>query len=178
MTASGGSHRTIEAIAAAATGPLCLGLYLFPERERTLALVRRAEAAGCRAIALTVDSPRFGRKERSLRTEDDFDWPEAGNLAGLPPPTLPWVRGAPATWADVDWLRTITVLPILLKGILTAEDAAIAPPEASKGSSSPTMAAGSSTARPHRSRFCPRSLKRSARRSKSCSTAASAPART
>ena len=128
MTASGGSHRTIEAIAAAATGPWpCLGaLPYFPERERTLALVRRAEAAGCRAIALTVDSPRFGRKERSLRTEDDFDWPEAGNLAGLPPPTLPWVRGAPATWADVDGLRSITALPILLKGILTAEDAAIA----------------------------------------------------
>jgi 4-hydroxymandelate oxidase len=126
MVAPGGSHRTFEDIAAATGAPLWLGLYLFPERERTLALVRRAEAAGCRAIVLTVDSPRFGRKERSLRTEDDFDWPENGNLAGLPPPTLPWFRGAPATWADVDWLRSITRLPILLKGILTAEDAAIA----------------------------------------------------
>ncbi len=126
MVAGSGSTRTIEQIAASATGPLWLQLYLYPERERTLALVRRAEAAGCRAIALTVDSPRFGRKERSLRTEDDFDWPESGNLAGLPPPTLPWARGAPATWADVDWLRSITPLPILLKGILTAEDAAIA----------------------------------------------------
>jgi|SRR5580658_589094 4-hydroxymandelate oxidase len=121
--AASGSNRPI---AAAAGGPLWLQLYLYPERERTLALVRRAEAAGCRAIALTVDSPRFGRKDRSLRTEDEFDWPELGNLAGLPPPTLPWLRGAPATWADVDWLRTITRLPILLKGILTAEDASIA----------------------------------------------------
>jgi isopentenyl diphosphate isomerase/L-lactate dehydrogenase-like FMN-dependent dehydrogenase len=126
MTAPGGSHRTIEDIAAAATGPLWLGLYLFPERERSLALVRRAEAVGCLAVVLTVDSPRFGLKERSLRTEDDFDWPDSGNLAGLPPPTLPWVRGAPATWADVDWLRSQTALPILLKGILTAEDAALA----------------------------------------------------
>jgi isopentenyl diphosphate isomerase/L-lactate dehydrogenase-like FMN-dependent dehydrogenase len=126
MVAGSSSNRTIEEIAAAATGPLWLQLYLYPERERTLALVRRAETAGYLAIALTVDSPRFGRKERSLRTEDDFDWPEAGNLAGLPPPTLPWFRGAPATWADVDWLRSITPLPILLKGILTAEDAQIA----------------------------------------------------
>jgi len=126
MTASSGSHRTIEDIAAAATGPLWLQLYLFPERERSLAMVRRAEAAGCLAIVLTVDAPRFGRKDRSLRTEDDFDWPENGNFAGLPPPTLPWVRGAPATWADVDWLHGVTRLPILLKGILTAEDAVLA----------------------------------------------------
>ena len=126
MVASSGSNRTIEAIAAAATGPLWLQLYLYPERERTLALVRRAEAAGCLAIALTVDSPRFERKERTLRSEDQFDWPEAGNLAALPAPTLPWLRGAPATWNDVDWLRSITPLPILLKGILTAEDAEIA----------------------------------------------------
>jgi len=126
MVAASGSNRTIEEIAAAASGPLWLQLYLYPERERTLALVRRAEAAGCSAIALTVDSPRFGLKDRSLRTEDEFDWPESGNLSGLPPPTLPWARGAPATWADVDWLRGLTRLPVLLKGILTGEDAAIA----------------------------------------------------
>jgi 4-hydroxymandelate oxidase len=126
MVAVSGSSRTIEAIAAAATGPLWMQLYLFPERERSQALVRRAEAAGCGAIVLTVDSPRFGRKERTLRTEDDFDWPESANLAGLPPPTIQPPRGAPATWADVDWLRSITKLPIVLKGLLTAEDAAMA----------------------------------------------------
>ena len=126
MVASGRSNRTIEDIAAAAGAPLWMQLYLFPERERSLALVRRAEAAGCRAVVLTVDSPRFGRKERSLRTEDLFDWPEAGNLAGLPPPTLPEVRGAPATWADVDWLQSETKLPLVLKGVLTGEDASIA----------------------------------------------------
>ena len=126
MVAPGRSNRTIEAIAAAACGPLWMQLYLFPERERTLALVRRAEAAGCRAVVLTVDSPRFGRKERSLRTEDEFDWPALGGPAGLPTPTAPEVRGAPATWADVDWLMSATPLPLVLKGILTAEDAATA----------------------------------------------------
>ncbi|HWD66434.1 MAG TPA: alpha-hydroxy acid oxidase, partial [Caulobacteraceae bacterium] len=126
MVASSRSNRTIEDIAAAATGPLWLQLYLFPERERTLALVRRAEAAGCGALVLTADSPRFGRKEQSLRTENEFDWPEAGNLAGLPPATKRPVRGAPATWEDLDWLRDVTRLPIVLKGVLTAEDAAMA----------------------------------------------------
>ncbi|HVM99310.1 MAG TPA: alpha-hydroxy acid oxidase [Caulobacteraceae bacterium] len=126
IVAPSGSNRTIEEIAAAATAPLWLQLYLYPERERTLALVRRAEAAGCRAIMLTADSPRFGRKERSLRTEDQFDWPEHGNLAGLPPARLPFVRGAPATWADVDWLQSETPLPLVLKGVLTGEDATIA----------------------------------------------------
>ncbi len=127
MVASTGSNRTIEEIAAAATGPLWLQLYLFAERPRTTALVRRAEDSGCRAIVLTVDSPRWGRKERSLRSEDEFDWPAPANLAGLPPATMETPHGgAPVTWADLDWLRTITPLPIVLKGILTAEDAAIA----------------------------------------------------
>jgi 4-hydroxymandelate oxidase len=133
LVVSGLSTRTLEEVASATRGPLWLQLYLFPERERSLALVRRAEAAGCRAIVLTVDSPRFGFKERTLRTEDDVDWPQNGNLAGLPPATLPWVRGGPATWADVDWLREITALPIVLKGILTAEDAAIAAQRGAQG---------------------------------------------
>lgn len=126
MVANMTSARTIEDIAAAATGPLWLQLYLFPERERTLALVRRAEAAGCGALVLTADSPRFGRKEQSLRSENEFDWPEAGNLAGLPPATKPPIRGAPATWEDLDWLRGVSRLPIVLKGVLTGEDAAMA----------------------------------------------------
>ena len=126
MVASGGSNQTVEAIAAAASAPLWQQIYLFPERRRSEALARRAEAAGCRAIVLTVDAPLFGRKERSLRTEGEFEWPDSANLAGLPPPTIKPPRGAPATWADVDWLMTITGLPIVLKGLLTAEDAAMA----------------------------------------------------
>ena len=85
MVAATSSNRSIEEIAAAATGPLWLQLYLFADRARTLALVRRAEAAGCGAIVLTVDAPRWGLKERSLRSEDDFAWPALGNYAELPP---------------------------------------------------------------------------------------------
>lgn len=126
MVASSSSSRPIEEIAAAASGPLWLQLYLFHDRPRTLSLVRRAEFAGCRALVLTVDAPRWGCKERSLRSEDQIEWPAPGNLAGLPPATNGPPDGAPATWADLDWLRTATRLPIVLKGILTAEDAATA----------------------------------------------------
>jgi 4-hydroxymandelate oxidase len=44
----------------------------------------------------------------------------------LPPGTREYPDGAPATWADVEWLRRLTKLPIVLKGILTAEDAVLA----------------------------------------------------
>jgi 4-hydroxymandelate oxidase len=125
LVASTSSSRPIEEIAAAATGPVWFQLYLFSDRERSQTMVRRAEATGCRAIVLTVDSPRWGRKERSLRTEHDLPW-ENGNLRALPPSRLEYPDGAPATWADVEWLRRLTHLPIVLKGILTAEDAVLA----------------------------------------------------
>ncbi len=125
LVASTSSSRPIEEIAAAATCPVWFQLYLFRDRDRSQTMIRRAEATGCRAIVLTVDSPRWGRKERSLRTEEDLPW-RNGNLSALPPAKLEYPDGAPATWADVEWLRTLTNLPIVLKGILTAEDAALA----------------------------------------------------
>ncbi|HEV2703648.1 MAG TPA: alpha-hydroxy acid oxidase [Steroidobacteraceae bacterium] len=122
LIASTSSSRSIEEIAGAATCPLWFQLYLFRDRDRSAAMVKRAEATGCRAIALTVDAPRWGRKERSLRTEDALPW-RIGNLEALPPTKFEYPDGAPATWADVAWLRKFTKLPIVLKGILTAEDA-------------------------------------------------------
>jgi 4-hydroxymandelate oxidase len=126
MIAASGSSRTIEDIAAAARGPLSLQLYFYADRPSTLALVGRAEAAGCRAIALTVDSARWGRKERSLRTVGQYDWPAAANDAGRLMPAAPPTDGAPVTWDDLAWLRRETRLPIVLKGVVTAEDARLA----------------------------------------------------
>lgn len=126
MVASTSSSRTIEEITAAAEGPIWFQLYLFRDRARSAAMVERAQAAGCRAIVLTVDAPRWGRKERSWRSEAELAWPEPANVAGLPPGRDEYLDGAPATWADVEWLREVTTLPIVLKGILTAEDAVMA----------------------------------------------------
>ena len=126
MVASTETSCSLEAIAAAATGPLWYQLYIyhghldFAER-----LVHRAEAAGYQAIVLTVDAPRWGRMERSLRAgELDSQSLEAGNFAGegVTPP----VEAAALSWDVLQWLRSVTSLPIILKGLLRADDASMA----------------------------------------------------
>ena len=77
-------------------------------------LVERAVAAGYSAIVVTVDLPEVGRRERDLRT--GFETPAS----------LSDVTDNSLTWRDLEWLRGHTALPILVKGILTAEDAVLA----------------------------------------------------
>jgi isopentenyl diphosphate isomerase/L-lactate dehydrogenase-like FMN-dependent dehydrogenase len=118
------STRPIEDIGKAATGPFWFQLYVQDNcGPQTEALIRRAEAAGCSAIALTVDLAVPGRRERELRTLLDTSILRPGNFpdgpsAAPPPVTL--------TWRDIAWLRRTTKLPIALKGIMTAEDARLA----------------------------------------------------
>ena len=105
-------------------GPLWFQLYLQPDRGATRALVRRAEAAGCEAIVLTVDAPVAGARDRERRA--GFRLPPGVGAVHLTGPTEEpldaLLRHAP-TWADVDWLRAQTRLPLLLKGILHPQDA-------------------------------------------------------
>jgi 4-hydroxymandelate oxidase len=120
MVVSSVASRTIEDIAVAATGPLWFQLYVYHDDAITTHLVRRAEEAGYRAIVLTVDVARFGRRERDVR--NGLTLPSAANftvddVTDLKPSL---------TWKDIAWLRTLTTLPILLKGVLTAEDALLA----------------------------------------------------
>ena len=61
------STTSIEEAMAAATGPVWFQLYVFRDRALTALLVRRAEAAGCKAIVLTVDVPLLGKRERDAR---------------------------------------------------------------------------------------------------------------
>lgn len=126
----------LETIAAQAQTPLWFQLYIQPDRDFTAALVRRAEAAGYRALVLTVDAPVSGIRNREQRAR--FALPagiEAVNLRGMRPLAVsadpsasslllggPLLNAAP-TWADLAWLRAQTRLPILLKGILSAADA-------------------------------------------------------
>ena len=135
MTLSTMSHRRIEDVAAAAPGRLGFQLYLYKDREVSRDLIARAEAAGARALVLTVDAPMLGRREDIIRTpvyiEPGTVLPNIGpRRAGsehlddlryfdtLLDPAL--------TWNDIAWLRAQTGLPIILKGLLTAEDAALA----------------------------------------------------
>lgn len=126
MAVSTESTRTLEDIAREATGPLWFQLYFSSStRGHAERLVNRAEAAGYQAIVLTVDSSRWGQKERHARSEATFEWPPSGNFTQdpLPEQNEDEADGAAITWADIEWLRSITALPLVLKGILTAEDA-------------------------------------------------------
>ncbi len=133
--ASSSSSLSLEEIALAA-GPLrWYQLYTQDDAgPRTEALVHRAEVAGYRAIVLTVDLAVSGRRERELREGFDIGSLSFGNFP--PQPDQPADEAdnglrkddaPPAfTWNDLAWLRSRTSLPLVLKGILTAEDARLA----------------------------------------------------
>lgn len=132
------SSTTLEETAAAATGPLWLQLYMLRRREVTASMVRRAEDAGYRALVITVDTPRMARRERDLR--NGFQLPphirpanlDAGHTAGLHDGRTGGStladhaarhHDAAFTWEDLARLRSQTPLPLVLKGVLTAQDA-------------------------------------------------------
>jgi 4-hydroxymandelate oxidase len=139
MVASTLSTCSLEEIADAATGPLWFQLYVYKDREVTRELVQRAETAGYTAIVLTVDTPLLGRRERDIR--NSFVLPEGLTIRNLAPSSTEAARWSPSSsfsayvhdlfdaslsWEAVKWLRSITRLPVLVKGILTAEDAHLA----------------------------------------------------
>ena len=125
--------KTIEEIAAVATQPLWFQLYVQRDRGLTAELVQRAEAAGCEALVVTIDSPILGARYRELRTP--FALPpgvrrahQRGTAAtGSHRPSesdiYSPVLDPGLTWKDIDWLRSLTRLPVLLKGVLNPDDA-------------------------------------------------------
>jgi isopentenyl diphosphate isomerase/L-lactate dehydrogenase-like FMN-dependent dehydrogenase len=126
---------TIEEVAAAAPdGPRWFQLYWSPDRDGVKDMVERAAAEGYRAVVLTVDLPELGRRERDLRT--GFEIPEevpvpvflalARKAGAVSPTDINWAVDRSLTWSDLEWLRSVSSLPLLVKGILTAEDAVLA----------------------------------------------------
>jgi 4-hydroxymandelate oxidase len=135
------ASRTIEDIAGARASGLWLQLYWLHRRDVMASLAERAERAGYDAIMLTVDVPRMGRRWRDMRN----GFAIGGDVAAvnIDPAVMAVAHhrdaGASAlarhtadsfdpslAWADLAWLRARTGLPLVLKGILTAEDAALA----------------------------------------------------
>jgi 4-hydroxymandelate oxidase len=123
---------------AAATGPVWFQLYVFRDRAISASLVQRAEAAGCKAVVLTVDVPMLGKRERDVRNR--LTLPDHLSLKNLPqagcqeiPKNVAARSGLAAyvaslfdpglTWKDIEWLARVTKLPVLVKGILRADDA-------------------------------------------------------
>ncbi|WP_343240505.1 aminotransferase class I/II-fold pyridoxal phosphate-dependent enzyme [Streptomyces sp. SID14515] len=120
--------RAFEELAQAASSPLWLQVYCFRDRTTTRHLIERAENAGFEALVLTVDTPRLGRRLRDLR--NDFRLPPGIVPVNLPDAdySSPAAHGRaeidPALdWSVVSWLRSVSTLPILLKGIMTSDDA-------------------------------------------------------
>lgn len=139
MVVSMASTIAIEEVAAAACNgeggetSLWLQIYLQPDHCFTESLIRRAEAAGCSAIVVTVDSPAFGRRERDLRNSFN-DLPSGMYCENLREPINGNGRGnvrqivfsPDLSWKNIEWLRKVTELKIVLKGIVHPEDAKLA----------------------------------------------------
>ncbi len=129
------SGHSIEEVAEVASGPLWFQLYHFSD-EVTQILVKRARDAGYKAICLTVDTPSPSPKERDLRNAiGRLPGPLWGSLRDRPdlvesiqagvPDMADWSppRYTGLTWTRLDWLRSLTGLPLIVKGIRTASDA-------------------------------------------------------
>lgn len=144
MILSSSSTTSLEDVRAASgpQGLLWFQLNILKDRDITKQLVRRAEAVGYEALVLTVDDPVLGRRL------NDFRYPvscpphlQLANFTSMRTSKQPAVDGKgsagvwdgvnsmfdpSATWEYVQWLKGLTTLPIVIKGILTAEDARIA----------------------------------------------------
>jgi len=137
------STSSLEEVAAAApNGRRWFQLYVFKDRNVSTDLIRRAEAAGYEALVLTVDAPLFGKRRSNIR--DNFHLPNHLRLANFDIGStnsnalnirkdfvsamthIDALMDQSLTWEDVKWLKRVTRLPIIVKGILTAEDAEIA----------------------------------------------------
>ncbi len=131
------SNAPLEDVVRAAPGAVWFQLYVYRDRGATKALVERAEAAGCKALVLTADAPLLGRRERDVRQR--FHLPEglvASNVLGAGyghvaaeasgsglAAYVASLLDASLTWKDLEWLRAITRLPLLIKGIVRSDDA-------------------------------------------------------
>lgn len=140
MGVSSFSNYSIEdvRVAGLAVGPLqhAMQLYSMQDRSMQLRIIRRAEKAGCAAIFLTADSPVLGVRHNEMR--NDFRTPEGlsfpmlertseairaqthdGGFASFNSSSHSWAK-------EIPWLRSVTQMPIWIKGILTAEDVELA----------------------------------------------------
>ncbi|WP_016953564.1 alpha-hydroxy acid oxidase [Anabaena sp. PCC 7108] len=131
------STKSLEEVAKVANTLKWFQLYIHKDRGLTRALVERAYTAGYKALCLTVDAPVLGKRERDQRNE--FTLPPGlhpANLTKISGLDIPHEQGEsglltyfaeqinPAlTWKDLEWLQSLSPLPLVLKGILRGDDA-------------------------------------------------------
>ena len=131
------SNTSLEDIANDSNGLRWFQLYIYKDRGVTKSLVERAEAAGYTALVLTVDAPILGHREADVRNH--FHLPDglaAANLGDGELGRVPRGDGTSGvaeyfarlldddlTWRDVEWLRSLTRLPVIVKGVARGDDA-------------------------------------------------------
>jgi 4-hydroxymandelate oxidase len=129
------SNTAMEEVFLEAASPKWFQLYIYKDRGVTRGLVERAEAAGAEAIALTVDAPGWGNRERDARHGFRLPpWLAVANVAPVGKGAFPEVQGSglaaycrdnfePAlSFADLDWLCASTGLPLVVKGVCRGDD--------------------------------------------------------
>lgn len=137
MTVSTFATASLEEVRGASTGPLWFQLYVHQDRSITRDLVTRAAAAGYEALVLTVDVPEIGRRERDERNGFRLS-PELRVANFLPSASRPLqreadgsglaafiggMRDASLSWRDLEWLRSLSPLPLVIKGLIRVDDA-------------------------------------------------------
>jgi 4-hydroxymandelate oxidase len=123
MIISVGFTASAAEVAAAASGPLWFQMYLLKSRYANQRMVEYAEECGCTAIVVTVDYPGVAASAddglNNARVRGTLD------ALGLPEATSPLLANVDpkSSWKDIEWLTSLTSLPIVVKGIQTGEDA-------------------------------------------------------
>jgi 4-hydroxymandelate oxidase len=121
------STASVEECVAASAAPIWFLLYWQSDRNFNESLVARIEASGAKALGVTVDTPVLGDRRRQFRA--DFELPAEMTTPHLHDRNI-GLRGVGTpkrqvlTWHDVEWLRSLTKMPFILKGILDPDDAA------------------------------------------------------
>jgi 4-hydroxymandelate oxidase len=129
LAVSANANTSFEDLAKAASGPLWIQLYPFRDRELTKSWLSRAQQAGYKAVCVTLDSQWPPKRERNIRNNyrrtrgvnypktDSTEAPRAGRTRRAGEGADP-----AATWKDLEWIKSATDLPVVAKGIMTAED--------------------------------------------------------
>lgn len=133
------SNSDVEDVAKENPGGVWFQLYVYKDRGITRELIKRSEEAGCKAIVLTADAPLLGARYKDVKNK--FTLPEGITVKNLLPAKkekLPNVDDSglsdyvqkfldpSLTWKDIEWIKSITKLPLLIKGIACKEDAVLA----------------------------------------------------
>lgn len=126
------SSRSLEEVAESPPGPRWFQLYVHKDRGISKDLLHRAAESGYKAVVLTVDAPVAAFRERELRSGFKLPMSGFGNFSHVDAggksliSLITSLHDASLTWEDISWIRSVSGLPVVVKGILCAEDAQLA----------------------------------------------------